>query len=223
MSNEELFQHVSNGKSYITITDLKRWDYMKQLIKDKAIDLPTIQILCKEAGAMQGGKLSENQFELFIDLFAKLLKLDDFDNDEDDDIDSDNLEVIKETQLSLTPPIIVSPARVVKSNEIRIGGQEISLFEDDTDNDLSLNSWDTYPNDAENEEDDENEEKLLIVQDKLIPSEEMKQHIEKKVSKEEELVPVKNVLSNLFKQLANNKDYIEYSDIMQWDMVRLYS
>ena len=98
ISIEELFQELcGKNRDYVTVRDVKKWDYLQDLIADGDLDDEDLVDLFDEAGAVQG-KLQEDQFGDFIDLLADSLGLeevggdydtsmmdDDEDNEDDDD------------------------------------------------------------------------------------------------------------------------------------------
>jgi len=92
ISIDELFRDLcARGRDYVTVKDVKKWDYLQELMKDGELTDTILAELFVEAGATQG-KLLEEQFEDFVDILADTLGLEeqggDYDNgltDDDDD------------------------------------------------------------------------------------------------------------------------------------------
>ena len=75
VSLEELFQELcGKGRDYVTVRDVKKWDYLQDLLADGDLSDDDLAELFEEAGAV-GGKLVEDQFDDFIDLLADSLGL----------------------------------------------------------------------------------------------------------------------------------------------------
>lgn len=83
MSSEELFEEIGNGKSQIYMKDLKKWDYLRDLLDDKAVDNDTLKKIFKQASRGQTA-LDVDQFDEFVDLLAESLEFDDVDEDFDE-------------------------------------------------------------------------------------------------------------------------------------------
>jgi hypothetical protein len=73
-TTEELFQSLSNRKPFLTLSDIKKWDYARLLMQDGDLTMPVLQSVFQRAGAVRG-QLGPEQFGLFLDLFAAELGL----------------------------------------------------------------------------------------------------------------------------------------------------
>jgi hypothetical protein len=73
-TTDELFESLSNRKPFLTLSDVKKWDYARLLIQDGSLTVPVLQCLFQRAGAVRG-QLGPGKFGLFLDLFADELGL----------------------------------------------------------------------------------------------------------------------------------------------------
>ena len=70
ISIEELFQELcGKGRDYVTVRDVKKWDYLQDLIADGDLGDEDLLDLFDEAGAVQG-KLLEDQFGMLPPLIT---------------------------------------------------------------------------------------------------------------------------------------------------------
>jgi hypothetical protein len=76
MTIEELFESLSGGKQMITMKDLRRWDYVKEMQEIGELSEETLVELVSKAGGKQQ-RLGEMQFERFVDMLADSLGLED--------------------------------------------------------------------------------------------------------------------------------------------------
>lgn len=74
LSLDELFEDLSMGKNYVTMRDLFRWDYLKEVYDDGEVDDETLQTIFREAGG-KSGKLKEELFPGFVNSLADFLGL----------------------------------------------------------------------------------------------------------------------------------------------------
>lgn len=76
----ELFERLagSRRKPYLTLSDLKHWQYVQVLMEDGMLTLPQLKAIFYNAGA-QRGQLRLPEFAQFLDLFAEEMGLQDSD------------------------------------------------------------------------------------------------------------------------------------------------
>ena len=73
MSVEELFGELSDGKPYVTVEDVKRWDYVQELVEAGEMDDHALGVLFMQAGASMRHalrRLKEEDFEDFLEVLA---------------------------------------------------------------------------------------------------------------------------------------------------------
>lgn len=197
ISSEELFKDLSRGKSYISMNDLKQWDYVSQAMIDGDISEKDLITLFREAGGIgHSGKLDEEQFDIFLDLFADFLDLDSQDNiliddSADDDTDADDL-----------AEILLDETKDLKSIS---SNQESSSqnIDDDVDNDLmSVSGGISGPDKRLSFSDLQNDDESSSSN----PLPERKYNVQ--------------LSESMFKSISGKKGYILLEDVFQWDIAK---
>lgn len=100
LSTEELFESLSNKRSFLTLGELKKWQYVRQmLLTDGALTPLMLQDLFTQSGARQG-RMDVDHFEVFLDLFVDVLGLEEEDGDyfdiEDSALDGNGASRVKQ-------------------------------------------------------------------------------------------------------------------------------
>ena len=116
ISIDEIFDELrgSGNRDYITISQLRKWDYLSDLLEDGDLPDDDFKQLISESGA-RDGKMTLEQFEDFVDIMVDFLDLedeneydddDDKDDDNDDDNDNDEIKVIEKSSKSDEPIVL---------------------------------------------------------------------------------------------------------------------
>eukprot|EP01036_Dinobryon_divergens_P036011 gene36011-46788_t len=80
MSVEEIFEELCNGKTHVTLKDIRGWEFITDLMTNGELDEDGLQELCKTAGSKQG-KLNQAAFDNFMDLLTDELDMEIIDED----------------------------------------------------------------------------------------------------------------------------------------------
>lgn len=107
ISVEELFDELSHGRDYLTIKDVKRWDYLQQFLKDGELTEVDVNELLEETGT--AGKLELDEFEDFVDAMVDRLGLVEEGSDEeyDDDEEEDYVEILEDSGSKFDPVVML--------------------------------------------------------------------------------------------------------------------
>jgi hypothetical protein len=200
MSTEELFAELSKGRDYVTIKEIKRWDYVVDALRDGDITEDDLKELIREAGGrVTGGRLSEDDFDQFIDLFADRLGLEDDENIEGDEdgADADDQEsqppsvlILDDTLSTDSPP----PMPLIRARA--------SAAADDDDEELD-------------EDDDEEMEDITDDSKNQDPSSSasIDELFQKKAS-------TNDLFQYVFNAVAGKKAYVSLEDALSWDFAK---
>lgn len=97
LSAEELFYELSSGRSFITLANLKNWDYMRVLLKNGDLDNEILREMFQASGGFNG-RLKKADFNNFLELFEIAIGDDD---DDDEDSDGEDIEVGSDEDMDL--------------------------------------------------------------------------------------------------------------------------
>ena len=250
LSTDELFEMLSNGRSYLTISDIKNWSYLKQMITSGIIKMNAVHKIFRQAGAVQG-KLMEEQFEDFVDMFSDALQLlndDDDDENEDEVVDSNGDIGMTVEQDDNKNGVEVTNKRISDDDLDALIDTELNIdVEDDGHDDDDIVAADELDEDDSElmitsyiDDDDDNDDDLdaslddgvrktrssssgnAMMEQGLKPSKDIQQYLPSIAAKTDSTNNNNNnnLLSNLFQQLSNSKTFLEYADIIKWDFVK---
>ena len=241
LSTDELFEMLSNGRSYLTISDIKNWSYLKQMITSGIIKMNAVHKIFRQAGAVQG-KLMEEQFEDFVDMFSDALQLLNDDDDDDDhavvdsngdigvtveqddnkkgvevtnkSISADDLDALIDTELNIDVEDDGHDDDDVADDELDEDDSELMItsYIDDDDLDASLDDVVRKTTTSSSGN--------AMMEQGLKPSKDIQQYLPSIAAKTDSTNNNNNLLSNLFQQLSNSKTFLEYTDIIKWDFVK---
>jgi hypothetical protein len=244
LSTDELFEMLSNGRSYLTISDIKNWSYLKQMIASGIIKMNAVHKIFRQAGAVQG-KLMEEQFEDFVDMFSDALQL--LDDDDDEVVDSngdigvtvereDNKNGVEVTNKSISADDLDALIDTELNIDVEDDGHDDDIIAadelDEDDSELMITS---YIDDNDDDDDDldaslgdgvrktttssSSSSGNAMMEQGLKPSKDIQQYLPSLAAKTDS-TNNNNMLSNLFQQLSNSKTFLEYTDIIKWDFVK---
>ena len=234
MSSEELFDSLSNGREYVTMSDLKKWDYLNVLLDGGIVAKDTLKSLFTTSGAAMG-RLNNDQFELFIEKLMDKLDLEDENDDnyseeeeeeeeeegEDEDEDDDE----NDDEIAAKDEILINDFEDTEDLEelnLAVGAD----LEKELEQSLGLRAMaatvkarsfiaEQFVNRV-NPPEENNENGLLtdlVTNDLVVPN-----HV--KATQEGRSVG-KDILANVFKKLLpKQKSTLTYSDVLKWDLVK---
>ena len=212
ISVDELFEELSNGRPFITVSDIMKWDYLTELVVEGEVDRDTVMELFKEAGA-KGGKLSSvDELDDFIELLTEQLGLVEVGSEGDDEGDEEGDTEGEGVELSdLEDGEDDSKFYAMSDDTDQEEGDEDEIFIESISYEV-INDEEEALLSALDLTDDEG----VVIQEKDITNEEtlsLSQHYEKK-SKNTDL------LKYVFNVVSHNKDHVLLTDVLEWDFVK---
>lgn len=116
MSTEELFDELSQGRPYLTLKEIKKWDYLKDFLDNGDVDEAKLKELISESGG--SGKLNVEQLDTFIDLLVENLGLTEMDEDGYDEDEEEEEDAVRD--------LITGGS----SKKVDIEGEDLLLIDD---------------------------------------------------------------------------------------------
>jgi hypothetical protein len=210
ISIDELFEELSNGKPFVTVAGIMKWDYLSDMIAEGDIDKETIQELFEEVGA-ENGKIDVDQLDEFVDLLADELGLVDSSQDtsDDDDEDEDEEEIEELEGLDdLDESMDDSQFYLMKDEEEITPVNTIKQQQQQSDVE--------YEGISSMESTSVSEKKLLSelgLKEQEVNGVTLNEHYIRK-SKNNDL------LSYVFGSVTKGKDHVVLSDVLEWDFTQ---
>lgn len=214
LSTEELFEELSQGRPYLTLKEIKKWDYLKDFLDNGDIDEKTLKELISESGG--AGKLNVEQLDTFIDLLVDNLGLSELDGYDEEDDDSVELSDDDDGEVVMTGSSKKEDGDLLLIDDFSLSARpstpSISAST------LATSSVDSSePEDLEIHMDPDSERGkgfgASSKQSKKVQQASLEEHFEKK-SKTSDL------LQYIFNDLAGEKGHVVLSDVLNWEFAQ---
>ena len=211
VSEEEMFMSLSNGKSYLAIRDLKKWDFIQQLMEEGIMDEGGLEDVFALAGSKRG-RIDLNGFKEFIQILSDELDMEDADVDVADADSEGTVNTISSS----------SSTSDDKNEDVN----STDLFRDSAD--VTQGSTASKRKRSAVETMSQDEEEMASEFAELMPVPAPRRSVnmgdsgpEPAVQKQPFVQLVGNdILQSAFKRLAGRKKSISSVDVMKWDYVK---
>lgn len=129
---DELFQLLSEGRSYITLSDILDWDYMRVLMQYNITSRESLKRIFVKSGAIRG-RLQESRFSRFVDLFER-------ERDSDNNASTSKEDAVGDNDVSKVSDIFNEELQLSISNSLaEMDSDEETSDDEQQDNEVIVN------------------------------------------------------------------------------------